>query len=83
MIWLVFFAACSTTDVEPMADAASATRETDACVREPTGDCCTLLPDETAVAKCAARDVPDGACGVYVCWFADCSRKLVNFCAPD
>lgn len=53
------------------------------CTREPTLDCCTLLPDELAVAECAARDVPPGSCGVYVCWRSDCSRTLVNFCAPN
>jgi hypothetical protein len=81
LLALVVLAACA-TETEPAPDAALLVAP-DACVREATGDCCTLLPDDTAVAECAARDVPPGACGVYVCWFTDCSRQLVNFCAPD
>jgi hypothetical protein len=55
----------------------------DACVREPTGDCCALLPDDNAARECAAASTAPGACGVLVCWSADCVQARLNFCAPD
>lgn len=55
----------------------------DACTREPSGDCCALLPDESAVRACVIATANPGDCGVIVCWHADCSRTTLNYCAPQ
>jgi hypothetical protein len=76
---------CSVDSVEPGPDASVQAVEApaDACTREPTGDCCVLLPDDSAARECAAASTAPGACGVLVCWSADCVQTKVNFCAPD
>jgi hypothetical protein len=66
---------------EPMQDAGVATLQIDACVREPSGDCCTLLPDMDAVGRCIKEQLADTVgCGVYVCWSADCQLTRIPFC---
>lgn len=54
----------------------------DACSREPSGDCCDLLPDTDAVRKCSYDGLCGGVCGVVVCWSAACEQTKINFCVP-
>lgn len=72
---LLALAACA-TEPQPL----DAALEGDACTREPSGDCCALLPDEDAVRACAAAAATHGECGVAVCWQADCTLLRFSFC---
>jgi hypothetical protein len=86
---LVALVGCAVDSVEPGPDASvqaveglDAAAPADACTREATGDCCALLPDDAAARECAAATTAPGACGVLVCWSADCVQTKINFCAP-
>jgi len=81
VLMVAMLTGCSADDIAPAPDAAERLAP-DACTREPTEDCCALLPDENAVRACVVSTVNPGDCGVAVCWLADCSRVTVNFCAP-
>ncbi len=79
--FLLVLAACAAEpgpDVVILPDAAEV--EIDACVREPSGDCCALLPDEDAVRSCVARGATNGECGVAVCWTSTCELIRISFC---
>lgn len=52
------------------------------CSREPSHGCCDLLPDMDAFRECSYEGLESGSCGVAVCWEADCSMTLANFCVP-
>lgn len=54
---------------------------TDSCVREPTHECCDLLPDLDATGQCIRQQLAGTeGCGVYLCYRADCSLERVPFC---
>lgn len=76
---MIMFGGCVDETIE-MPDAAV---KHDACTREPSGDCCALLPDILAVQKCAAMGLEHGQCGTLVCTARDCSAVSVAFCGPD
>jgi hypothetical protein len=80
LMCLVVMVGCIESEPEPMPDA-GVERTADACVREVTGGCCDLLPDEDAVRECITADMEPGTCGVMACWAADCTLTKVNFCA--
>ena len=80
-LFLVVLVGCVET-AEPQPDAMQQSITPDACTRDPSGDCCALLPDIDAASACATEQTKGApGCGVYLCWQSDCSLVRVNFCS--